>query len=379
MKIAINCWVLRNKQLDGIGYFTVNTLSRIFRDHPETEFLVMADKNFTEPYFDFPNVTIHKVFPPYRHPVLYVTYMELVVPQFLKKHKPDLFISAEGFLSLRSGISQLPVIYDLNFEHFPENLAWKNRVYFKTFFKHFAKKAARIATISEYSKDDIVNLYGIPENKIDNVSCGINSSFNPLNIVKREEARRKFSSGKPYFFFVGSMHPRKNVHRLLLAFEKFKDSTGAEMKLVIAGSMLWSKSEILETYEKSRYRDDINFTGRLSDNDLALALGGALALTFVPVFEGFGLPIVEAFQAEVPVLAANVTSLPEVAGDAAVYADPFNIDSIANGLEKLYRNENGLLDQLVQKGRIQKLKFSWDNTSRLLWDCILKAINDTSR
>ena len=151
------------------------------------------------------------------------------------------------------------------------------------------------------------------------------------------------------------------------------------MKLVIAGAMLWSKSEITDTYEQSGFRDDIIFTGRLTDSDLGLALGGAYALTFVPVFEGFGLPIVEAFQAEVPVLAANVTSLPEVAGNAAVYADPFNIDSITSGMEKLYRNEYGLLQELIEKGRIQKNKFSWANTARLMWACIQKAINDKSQ
>ena len=379
MKIAINCWVLRNKQLDGIGYFTVNTFSRMISDHPETEFLIMADKNFTDSYFDFPNVTIHRIFPPYRHPALYLAYMETLVPLFLKKYRPDIFVSAEGFLSLISSCPQLPVIYDLNFEHFPENLPWKNRVYFRTFFKRFARKATRIATISEYSKQDIVDLYKIPADKIDNVSCGINSSFRPLSVDEKQKAKNKFAKGKPYFFFVGSMHPRKNVHRLLLAFEKFKSSTNSEMNLVIAGAMLWSKSEITDTYEQSRFKDDINFTGRLSDADLGTAIGGAYALTFVPVFEGFGLPIVEAFQAEVPVLAANATSLPEVAGDAAVYADPFSVDSIAAGMESLYLNENDLVQKLIANGRLQKNKFSWPNTARLMWDCIQQAISDTSR
>lgn len=379
MKIAINCWVLRNKQLDGIGFFTVNTLGRMIASHPETEFLIMADKNFTESYFDFPNVTIHRVFPPYRHPALYLLYMETVVPMFLKKHKPDLFVSAEGFLSLISSCKQLPVIYDLNFEHFPENLAWKNRVYFRTFFRRFARKAARIATISEYSRNDIVNLYQVPADRIDNVSCGINSSFSPLSLEQKKTARDKFAQGNDYFFFVGSMHPRKNVHRLIKAFEKFKSDTGAQTRLVIAGAMLWSKSEITDTYEQSRFREDIVFTGRLSDSDLALALGGAYALTFVPVFEGFGLPIVEAFQAEVPVLAANVTSLPEVAGEAAVYADPFDIDSIATGMEILYKNENGLISQLIEKGKVQRTKFSWENTAKLMWDCIQKTVSGTSQ
>ncbi|MBK8610800.1 MAG: glycosyltransferase [Chitinophagaceae bacterium] len=200
MKIAINCWVLRNKQLDGIGYFTVNSVSRMIKNHPEVEFLIMCDKNFTEDYFKFDNVTLHRVFPALRHPILYVLYMELVVPLFLKKHKPDVFVSAEGFLSLLSGCKQLPIIYDINFEHKPEDLKLQNRLYFRFFFNKFARKAKRIATISEYSKQDIAGFYKIDAEKIDNVSCGINGHFDVLAPAEVEATRLTWSHGKPYFF-----------------------------------------------------------------------------------------------------------------------------------------------------------------------------------
>jgi glycosyltransferase involved in cell wall biosynthesis len=374
MTIAINCWVLRNKQIDGIGYFTINTLQRIISNNPEVSFIILADKNFTEPYFDLKNVTIKKVFPPYRHPLLYIFYMEFMLPFVLRKIKPDLFVSAEGFLSLISSCKQLPIIYDLNFEHYPENLALKNRLYFRFFFKRFARKAVRIATISEYSKADIVNWYKVAPEKIDNVSCGINSSFHVLSEDEKLQARKKYSAGLPYFFFVGSMHPRKNMLRLLQAFNEFKKQSGSNFKLVIAGAMVWNQSEILEVYENSPYKNDIHFTGRLSDDELKQALGAAYALTFVPIFEGFGLPIVEAFEAGVPVLASNVTSLPEVAGDAAVYADPFDIASIVAGMSKLYENKEGLCAGLIEKGFKQKQLFSWDRTASLLWESMQEAM-----
>lgn len=374
LKIVINCWVLRNKNIDGIGYFTINTFQRIIKANPQVSFEMLCDKNFTESYFDFPNVKINRIFPPYRHPVLYVLYLEMILPFVLRRSKPDLFVSAEGFLSLMSSCRQLPLIYDLNFEHNPENLSFKNRLYFRFFFKRFARKAKRIATISEYSKSDIVNWYKVPADKIDNVSCGINSNFFVLTEEAREAARIKFSNGIPYFFFVGSMHPRKNMLRLLQAFNAFKEKTGSHFKLVIAGAMVWNKSEIMDAYEQSPYKQDINFTGRLSDDDLKLALGAAYALSFVPIFEGFGLPIVEAFEAGVPVLAANATSLPEVAGDAAVYADPFDVQSICDGMTRLYENKNNLCGQLIAKGFEQKKLFSWDRTAALLWESMQKAM-----
>ena len=372
MTVAINCWILRNKKLDGIGYFTVNAIANLIKAHPEVQFKILCDKKFTEDYFDFPNVTKHKIFPALRHPLLYVFYMDVVLPLFLRMHKPDVMVSADGYLSLLSKCKQIPIIYDINFEHKPEDIKLKNRIYFKFFFKRFARKAKRIATISEYSKKDIADYYKIDPDTIDNVSCGINSNFSPLNEQQISEVKGKWSDGKSYFFFVGSMHPRKNIKRLIDAFNLFKQETSSDFKLILAGSILWSKTEIEDSYTNSPYKEDIIFTGRLSDEDLQKMLGAAYALSFVPIFEGFGLPIVEAFQSGVPVICSNVTSMPEVAGDAALMVDPFNIENIAAGMQKL-SNDNELRKQLIVKGHIQKQLFSWSRTADLLWESICKV------
>ena len=374
LKIAINCWILRNKNLDGIGNFTVNAISRIIQSHPEEDFLILCDYNFTENYFDFPNVKKFHIFPSRRHPLLYVFYMEFVVGFFLKWHKADIFVSPDGFLSLMSGCAQVPVIHDLNFIHYPKDLKLKNRVYYNFFFKRFAKKAKRIATVSEFSKMDIVEQYKIPVEKIDKVFNGINNGFHILTKDEKNAARQKYSGGVPYFFFVGSLHPRKNLVRLLAAFKEFKITTACNFKLVVAGSMLWGKSEITSALDEHPFKNDIYFTGRLTDSDLSQALGAAYAFTFVPVFEGFGIPIIEAFEAGVPVLTSGVSSLPEIAGTAAIYADPFNVLSIAAGMIELYENKNDICGILVKKGLLQKQNFSWDKTASLLWNCIVKAM-----
>lgn len=373
MKIAINCWVLRNKQLDGIGYFTVNTISRLIKNHPEAEFMILCDKNFTEDYFNYPNARKYHVFPALRHPLLYIWYLEAILPGFLRKHRPDLLVSMEGFSSLLSATRQMPVLYDINFEHQPQDLALKNRLYFRFFFRRFVKKAVRVATISEYSKQDIASFYHISADKIDNVSCGINGNFSPLTDEEKMATRQQFSEGMPYFFFVGSMHPRKNIKRLIEAYTLFRRQSGAAVKLLLAGAIWWSKSTIEEAYNSSPYKNDIVFTGRLSEEDLKKVLGSALALSFVPIFEGFGLPIVEAFQSEVPVICSNTTSMPEVAGEAAVLVDPFKVESIAEGMQKMYEDA-GLRLRLLALGRLQKNKFTWDNTALLFWESIVKAV-----
>ena len=373
MKIAINCWVLRNKQTDGIGYFSINAFSRLIRAHPEVQFMILCDRNFTEGYFDFDNVIKYPIFPALRHPVLYVFYMEIILPFFLRKHLPDLMVSADGFLSLFSACKQLPLIYDINFEHKPEDLKLRNRIYYRSFFRRFARKASRIATISEYSKSDIAGYYMIDPARIDNVSCGINGNFSPLEESGIRTTRTKWSGGQPYFFFVGSMHPRKNIKRLIESYTLFRKATRSDIKLLLAGSILWRKSEIEDSYVSSPFKEDILFTGRLSEDDLHKVLGAALALSFVPIFEGFGLPIVEAMQSGVPVICSNITSMPEVAGDAALQVDPFDVKAIADAMERISTSEE-LRNQLVAKGHVQKLLFSWDKTAALLWKSIERAI-----
>lgn len=373
MTIAVNCWILRNKQIDGIGNFTIETLRPLIEAHPEINFQILCDKNFTENYFDFPNVKKYKIFPPFRHPLLYVFYMEFVLGRFLKKNKPDLFLGMDGFLCLNSSVKQLPIIYDLNFVHYPKDMPFRNSIYYRTFFKRFAKKAARIATISEYSKADIINCYGIAAAKIDNVSCGIKANFSPLTKEEKEVVKKQYSQGNPYFFFVGSMHPRKNIIRLIEAFDLFKKKTNSPNHLILAGNILWDDGMFDEVFKIIACREAINFAGRVSDEALGKLLGAAEILTYVPIFEGFGLPIVEAFEAEVPVICSNVTSMPEVAGDAALQVDPFDVSAIAAAMEQLSNNKI-LQEELVRKGREQKRIFNWQRTASLLYQSMQKIL-----
>jgi len=373
LNIAVNCWILRNKAVDGIGIFTIETFRQMISDHPEIDFMLLCDKNFTEDYFDFPNTKKYFIFPPYRHPLLYVFYMEVVLGLFLRRHRPDIFVGVDGFLCLSSKTRQLPVIHDLNFEHSPKDLPFRNRVYYRTFFKRFARKATRIATVSEYSKKDIVQLYGIDPGKIDVISLGIKTIFSPLAMDQQEKVRQRFTGGENYFLFVGSMHPRKNILRLMAAFELFKASTGSSFKLMLAGNILWDDTDIKAQLEKMLHKDAVVFTGRLTDADLQDVMGSAFCLSFVPLFEGFGLPIVEAFQAGIPVICSNITSMPEVAADAALLVDPYDVEEIAAAMKKI-TTEDTLRVGLVAKGKERAGMFTWKKTAGLLFESILKTI-----
>lgn len=369
MRIAVNTRLLLNGRLDGIGWYTYETFRRITRDHPEHKFIFLFDRPYDPAFIFSPNVRAVAAGPPTRHVFLFPAWFELTVPRLLKKHKADLFVSPDGHLSLRSPVPSLAVIHDLNFHHHPEQLPPLVRRYYTAFFPKFARKARRIATVSEYSRNDIVNSYGIDPGKIDVTGNGYSEQYRPHTPAEQEAIRRRYTNGALFFLFVGSMIPRKNLVRLMLAFERFKRQTHSEMRLVLAGNKKWWDAAHQHTLEQLSCKSDIVFTGYLPPDELAALMASALALTYVPIFEGFGIPILEAFASGTPVLTSTITSMPEVAGDAALLTDPFDVEAIAAAMEQI-ANDPVLRNNLIQKGTERKTAFSWDRTAASLWKSI---------
>ncbi len=178
--IAVNTRLLMPGKLDGIGWFTFETLKRITRAHPETHFIFLFDRKFSKEVVFGDNVTPVVLWPATRHPFLWYFWFECRVKAYLKRVKPDLFLSTDGFLSLGSKVPSVAVIHDINFEHRPGDLPWLVRKYYRYFFPKFARKATRIVTVSEYSRRDIINQYDVPEDKVDLAYNGANERFQPL-------------------------------------------------------------------------------------------------------------------------------------------------------------------------------------------------------
>ena len=373
MRIAVNTRLLLKEKLEGIGWFTFETLKRITCNHPEHEFIFIFDRPYNEEFIFSKNVTPLIIGPPARHPILFYLWFDFSIPKILKKYNADIFLSPDGYLSQRTKIPQIAVMHDINFVHRPDDLPWLVAKYYNYFFPRFAKIAKRIATVSYYSKEDLSRSFKIDYDKIDVVYDGINKVFTPLSIDEIEKTRKKHTEGEPYFLFVGALHPRKNVSGLLKAFDGFKYETSNNIKLVIVGGEMHKTGDIFETWENMRYKNDVVFTGRVSTDDLHDIMGSALALTFVPFFEGFGIPVVEAMSAGIPVICSNTTSLPEVGGNAVLYTDPLIISQITDAMIRIASDEE-LRKILIAKGYIQKNKFNWDETANLLWACINRAL-----
>lgn len=374
MKIVVNTRLLLKNRLEGIGWFIHECFRRIVLDHPEHHFYFLFDRDFDPDFIFAKNVTPIIIHPQARHPILHYIWFEYSIPSFLNKIKPDLFVSPDGYLSLKSECKQLGIIHDLNFEHFPKVMPYLVQKYYQYFFPRFAHKADRIATVSQFSKQDIVETYKIEEHKIDIVNSAAKDGFNPLSEKAIKATREKYSQGFPYFIFVGSLQARKNLNNLLLAFDLYKKEKQSKNKLLIVGEKKWWNHELKNIFEKMEFKNEMIFTGRVSQDDLQKLIPSALALTYVSLFEGFGVPILEGFSSGVPVITSNSSSMPEVAGDAALLIDPFSVISIANALNNIEKDPI-LRKDLIQKGFKRKMYYSWQQTADKLWNSIEKTIN----
>ena len=373
MQIVVNTRLLIKNKLDGIGWFSYQTLKRITQNNSDVHFVFLFDRDYEEEFIFSDNITPLVIGPQARHPFLYYAWFHLSVKNLLNRLNPDLFLSPDGFLSPGAKCKQLPVVHDINFLHNPKDLKPLTSKYYNHFFPKYAKLATRIATVSEYSKNDIANNYDIDAEKIDVVYNGINEGFAPLSFTEQQIVRGKFSQGKPYFLFVGSQSPRKNLNRLIAAFDVFKKQSNSDYKLVLVGAVYSSAGDVKRVIDKSKYKNDIIFTGRQPQHELERIMASAFSLVFVPYFEGFGIPIIEAFQCKVPVICSNTTSMPEIAGDAGLLVNPFEVTSISNGMLELYNN-SVLRNQLIKNGEAQKSIFSWDTSADLLWKSITMSL-----
>lgn len=374
MLIAVNTRMIRTGKMEGIGNFTYEAFRRITKAHPEHKFLFIFDRKFDEQFVFSENVIPVIVPPPARHPILWYLWCEWSLPFIFRKYQPDLFVGTDGYLSLNTKTKMLSVIHDIHFMHQPEDLPFWVRQFMLRYFPAYSKKANRIVTVSDFTAEDVVKTYGISRDKIDVVYNGASEGFRPLTAEQIVQVRKKFAFGEPYFLFIGAIHQRKNITMLLKAFDQFKKTVSSPVKLIFAGKKRWWTEEMEATYAAMQFKSDVIFTGRVSDQDLYDITGGALAVTYVSTFEGFGIPIVEGMKAGVPVITSNITSMPEIAGDAALTCDPYSVESISGEMLKLFKDQQ-LRNTLIARGLERQKIFTWDKTAEGLWASIERTLN----
>ena len=366
MKIAINTRLLLKDKLEGIGWYTYEIVKRMTNQHPEHDFYFLFDRPFSSDFVFAKNVKPIVLAPPARHPLLWYFWFEFSVSKFLHKNNIDLFFSPDGYLSLKTDVKTVLTIHDLNFEYFPDQLPFLTRRYYQYFMPKFAHKANTIITVSDASKKDIVNKYGVDNSKVKTIYNGANRIYKPLEEKEKQEVKDKYANGKDYFYFVGSLHPRKNIINLMRGFNQFCEQTTSDCKLLVIGDPMWKNEETKQVFKQLQHKERILFLGRKEIEELSQIAASALALTFVPHFEGFGIPLAEVMFCHRPIITSNTSCLPEIAGNTAIYANPNDVNSIADAMSEMHTNKEKR-EELIENCKIRKNKFCWDKAANEVW------------
>lgn len=374
MIIAVNTRFLIKDHLEGYGNFIFEVFSRIVKDHPQHKFIFVFDRPFDDHFVFTDNVTPVVVSPKARQALSFKWWYDVKIPLLLKKYKADVFVSPDGFCSLFTKVPQVLVLHDLAFLHHPEFIAKHHLFFYKHYTPKFLRRAKVVATVSEFSRKDIIKKYGVSNEKILNVGSAAKDIFKPVDWDRRELIKEAYADGYEYFVFVGGIHPRKNLMNLLKAFSLFKQRQHTNMKLLVIGRLAWKYDETLQKLKTYKYRDEVKMLGYLPDDELASVVAAAYALVFPSYFEGFGVPILEAFQSGVPVITSNTSSMLEVSGEAALFADPNDPNEIADQLKRIFKDEP-LRNQLIEQGKVQAQKYNWQKTANLMWKAIEQAVN----
>ncbi len=377
MKIAVNTRLLLKDRLEGIGRVTYEIVQRLVAQHPDDKFIFCFDRPYDDEFIFGKNVTPLVISPPSRHPFLWYLWFEQSLPRVLKKYQPDVFYSPDGYNSLNLKSPSVMVTHDLAHIHYPKEIPFWVRKYYHHYVPKYLEKSDQVISVSHATKADIIEQYLIPAEKISVVHNGNRNGFFKIEKEQKKVTRTKYSQGCKYFFYLGAVHPRKNLERLILAFDLFKQTTGSDVKLLIGGRLAWQNDTVQRIFEQSVHKADIKFLGFIPEEDLPYLLGSALAMVYVSLFEGFGLPILEAMYAEVPVITSNVSAMPEVAGAAALLVDPLSVGDLVLAMQKIYR-EKSVRKNLVTAGKTQREKFSWEKATEQTYAILKNTASQNS-
>ncbi len=359
MQIACDARPL-SKNKAGIGQYTNSLLKHILTSEPTINLILCSNKEIDFEKNQRIKLIKNNSFLWRKNSNL---WLQSLLPVILKKNKVDLF---HGTLFLDPILSHVPsiiTIYDMVLNTFPETMSWKNRLPLKLLMKSSAKKAARIIAISESTKKDIIKFIEIQPEKIRVIYPGVSKNFSPLNDENDGVILDSLKLSPGYILTVGTLEPRKNLIRLLNAYKMIVSGDGEIPQLVIVGGHGWLKVDINKIVDSLGLSKKVLFTGYVSDNDLPALYRNAKIFVYPSLYEGFGLPPLEAMACGIPVISSDTSSIPEVVGDAGLLVDPYRTDEIARAINIVLRNEE-LYTRLKRAGITRSGLFSWDKTAQ---------------
>jgi glycosyltransferase involved in cell wall biosynthesis len=266
----------------------------------------------------------------------------------------------------RAKTKTLLTVHDLSFVRVPDAASPSLKRYLDAVVPPSVKKAQHILADSQATKDDLINLYAVKEEKVTVLLSGISPRYTPVTSSQLVlTIRNKYNIDKaPYLFTIGTIQPRKNYSRCIRALKVLRDA-GYDLALVIAGGKGWLEDEMYKTLDETKLHDSVHLIGFADDQDIAALYSGAEAVLFPSLYEGFGFPVLEGMACGTPVITSNISSLPEVAGDAAIMINPYEVEAIADAVKRILEDST-LRSSMIEKGFAQAAKFTWEKSAKQL-------------
>ncbi|MBK7222826.1 MAG: glycosyltransferase family 4 protein [Saprospiraceae bacterium] len=359
--------MLPGTHLEGVGRYTFEILHRLCASHPEHTFYFFFDRKYDEKYVFAPNVVPVILFPPARHPFIFVFWFEWSVRRALKKIKADVFLSFDAMLSLLSDVKSVLVVHDLAYLHYPGYLPGSALWFYRYFMPRYIQKAEKIVAVSSFTAMDVKSAFGVSDEKISVAWNALPASYEEKTV----QTDRKLEN--PYFIVPGAISERKNTLNILLAFEKLLHTHPSDdIRLVFAGGFMFPlKGEVKKRWTSLQKAGYLVHIDKPDDDRMRQWISHARALIYVSLFEGFGIPILEGMAMEVPVITSNVSSMPEVAGPAALCVNPLQPDAICSAMEAMRNDETR--KSLIKLGKEQLKNFDWNRSAEHIYQCLVSV------
>ena len=374
MKIAFDALPLVSERITGIGWCEAGQTTAMARLYPENEYVYnfFSQKGDTQKperikqFLDTGIKTNTADFSGY----LYRLISNFIPLPYCKFFGSDCDITHFFNYIVPPEVrgKSVVTVHDMVYKAFPETVRARTKYMLDTGLKKSMKRADIIVTDSEFSKTEIIKYFPQYQDKIRVVPCGVDlNKFHPCTDTdKIERVKRDFETGEEYFLYLGTIEPRKNLERLIEAYAEFVKNTDNPPNLVLAGGKGWLYDNIYAKAEKLGIEKKVIFTKYIPSEDINALMCGAVAFVFPSIYEGFGMPPLEAMACGVPVLTSGEASLPEVTGDSAVIVDAYSVKSIAEGLGRIYSDRN-LRERLSREGSERAEKFTWEKSAEILY------------
>lgn len=361
MRIAIDAHSV-GAQLGGNESYAVNLIEALAQIDSVNEYTIYITTGEARDRFHerWPNFHVRTTLP--HTPLIRIP---LTLSAELRKHPVDV-LHVQFTAPPACPCPVVVSIHDLSFEHLPQTFKRRSRTQLRLTVRHSARRAARIIALSEHTRADIIETYGISGDRVHAIPLAAPAHFAPVHDNRElQRVRHTYGIDGEYILSVGSLQPRKNLARLVKAYASLRDSNPADKlpKLVLVGKRAWLYDETLRALDETGVKDSVVLTGYVPQTDLPALYSGTICFVYPSYFEGFGLPPLEAMKCGAPVIVGNKTSLPEVVGQAALTVDPYDVGAIAGAIKQVL-DDPSLRKELIDKGKKRAEEFDWRDTAR---------------